>query len=139
MKIVIEPGAQTKRQDDAGPVSAFGLAARTHRPPFLHSRRCQAAAAISVKRRRWYATCSNRSTFLQGAEAMAITVEAIYENGVLKPAEPLPFKEGEKVRVTVQTPANWVEATAGLLGWTGSSEELGYFALDPELDPQESA
>jgi predicted DNA-binding antitoxin AbrB/MazE fold protein len=70
---------------------------------------------------------------------MTLTVEAIYEDGVLKPIQPLPFKEHEKVQVTVQTPANWVEATAGLLGWTGTSEELSYFALAPELDPQESA
>jgi predicted DNA-binding antitoxin AbrB/MazE fold protein len=35
------------------------------------------------------------------ALAMAITVEAVYENGVLKPSEPLPFKEHEKVSVTV--------------------------------------
>ena len=33
---------------------------------------------------------------------MAITVEAVYENGVLKPSEPLPFKEHEKVRVSVE-------------------------------------
>ena len=32
---------------------------------------------------------------------MALTVEAVYENGVLKPAQPLPFKEHEKVTVTV--------------------------------------
>jgi predicted DNA-binding antitoxin AbrB/MazE fold protein len=32
---------------------------------------------------------------------MTITVEATYENGVLKPAEPLPWKEGEKVRLTI--------------------------------------
>ena len=32
---------------------------------------------------------------------MAITVEAIYEDGVLKPAQPLPFGEHEKVRITV--------------------------------------
>lgn len=32
---------------------------------------------------------------------MAITVEAIYEDGVLKPAQPLPFDEHEKVRITV--------------------------------------
>jgi predicted DNA-binding antitoxin AbrB/MazE fold protein len=70
---------------------------------------------------------------------MSLTVEAVYENGVLKPAQPLPLKEHEKVKVTIEKPANWVEATAGLLGWTGSSEELAYFALDPELDPQESA
>jgi predicted DNA-binding antitoxin AbrB/MazE fold protein len=33
---------------------------------------------------------------------MAITVEAIYENGVLKPERPLPFKEHEKVKITVE-------------------------------------
>ena len=33
---------------------------------------------------------------------MPITVEAVYENGVLKLAQPLPFREYEKVRVTVQ-------------------------------------
>ena len=32
---------------------------------------------------------------------MVFTVEAVYENGVLKPAQPLPFKEHEKVTVTV--------------------------------------
>jgi len=34
---------------------------------------------------------------------MAFTVEAVYENGVLKPAQPLPLKEHEKVSVTVET------------------------------------
>ena len=33
---------------------------------------------------------------------MSITVEAIYENGVLRPAQPLPLKEQEKVRITVE-------------------------------------
>jgi predicted DNA-binding antitoxin AbrB/MazE fold protein len=33
---------------------------------------------------------------------MSITVEAIYENGVLKPAQPLPLREHEKVQVTVE-------------------------------------
>ena len=33
---------------------------------------------------------------------MAITVEAVYENGVLKPTTPLPFKEHEKVILTVE-------------------------------------
>ena len=32
---------------------------------------------------------------------MTITVEATYENGVLKPAEPLPWKDGEKVCLTI--------------------------------------
>jgi predicted DNA-binding antitoxin AbrB/MazE fold protein len=33
---------------------------------------------------------------------MAFTVEAVYEDGVLKPTEPLPLKEHEKVSVTVE-------------------------------------
>jgi predicted DNA-binding antitoxin AbrB/MazE fold protein len=70
---------------------------------------------------------------------MTLTITATYEKGVLKPNQPLPLKEHENVQVTVETKTNWVDATAGLLGWTGSSEELQYFALDPELDPQESA
>jgi predicted DNA-binding antitoxin AbrB/MazE fold protein len=33
---------------------------------------------------------------------MALTVEAVYENGVLKPTQPLPFKEQERVTITVE-------------------------------------
>lgn len=33
---------------------------------------------------------------------MAITVEAVYENGVLKPAQPLPLQEHERVTVSVE-------------------------------------
>jgi predicted DNA-binding antitoxin AbrB/MazE fold protein len=33
---------------------------------------------------------------------MTITVQATYENGVLKPAQPLPFDEHAQVRVTVE-------------------------------------
>jgi predicted DNA-binding antitoxin AbrB/MazE fold protein len=65
---------------------------------------------------------------------MAITVEAVYENGVLIPNEPLPFKEHEKVQVTVQARTTLAEATAGLMGFKGTAEEAEYFALDPELD-----
>ena len=37
---------------------------------------------------------------------MNITIEAIYEAGVLKPLSPLPqLKEHERVRVTVETPS----------------------------------
>jgi len=34
--------------------------------------------------------------------AMTLTVEAVYEDGVLKLAQPLPLNEHEKVRVTVE-------------------------------------
>jgi predicted DNA-binding antitoxin AbrB/MazE fold protein len=66
---------------------------------------------------------------------MAITIEAVYENGVLKPTEPLPFKEREKVRVTVEPELTWVQRTAGMMGFTGTAEEAEYFAMSPELDP----
>ncbi len=68
---------------------------------------------------------------------MPITVEATYENGVLKPIEPLPLKEHEKVRITVHPAISRARQTAGLLRWTGDAETLERFALDPELDPQE--
>ena len=70
---------------------------------------------------------------------MAITVEAIYENGVLKPAQPLPLKEHEKVQITVKVAVSRVRQTAGLIGWTGSQEDADFVALSPELDLQEDA
>ncbi len=65
---------------------------------------------------------------------MTITVEAVYENGVLKPTEPLPLKEQERVHLTVETHRSWVEETAGIMGFKGTAEEADYFAMDPDLD-----
>lgn len=65
---------------------------------------------------------------------MTLTVEAIYENGVLKPTQPLPLQEREKVVLRVHAGKTWAERTAGLMGWTGSAAEADFFALDPELD-----
>jgi predicted DNA-binding antitoxin AbrB/MazE fold protein len=65
---------------------------------------------------------------------MTLTVEAIYENGVLKLKQPLPLKEHEAVRVTIQHTSNWVRETYGICGWTGSADEAERFASDPELD-----
>jgi predicted DNA-binding antitoxin AbrB/MazE fold protein len=65
---------------------------------------------------------------------MPITVEAIYEGGVLRPAQPLPLPEYVKVRLTIEAPGDWVRETAGILKWTGTPEELQRFAEDPELD-----
>ncbi len=37
---------------------------------------------------------------------MSITIEAVYEAGVLKPLSPLPdLKEHERVRITLETPS----------------------------------
>ncbi len=69
---------------------------------------------------------------------MTITVEATYENGLLKPAQPLPLKENEKVRITVEPQMGWADRTAGIIKWTGDVETLERLAMDPEFDPQES-
>jgi predicted DNA-binding antitoxin AbrB/MazE fold protein len=70
-------------------------------------------------------------------QVMTITVEAIYENGMLKPTEPLPLKEHERVRITLNTGLSRARQTAGLLPWSGEPAILERFIMDPELDPQE--
>lgn len=69
---------------------------------------------------------------------MSITVQATYENGVLKPERPLPLKEHEKVRITLDTAVSRVRATAGLVGWTGDAETVRRVALDPEFGIEEA-
>ena len=66
---------------------------------------------------------------------MAIVVEATYENGVLKPAQPLPLAEYQKVQITIRTGTSPILQAYGIMGWTGSAELADYFARDPELDP----
>jgi predicted DNA-binding antitoxin AbrB/MazE fold protein len=68
---------------------------------------------------------------------MSFTVEARYENGVLKPAQPLPLREHEEVRITIQPKANWVQETYGICGWKGDPEELRRLAVAPDLDLEE--
>jgi predicted DNA-binding antitoxin AbrB/MazE fold protein len=68
---------------------------------------------------------------------MALTVEAVYENGVLKPAQPLPLKEHERVQITIQAGLSRARLTAGLLRWSGDPALLERFIMDPELDPLE--
>jgi predicted DNA-binding antitoxin AbrB/MazE fold protein len=70
---------------------------------------------------------------------MELSIEATYENGVLKPLVPLPLNEHDRVRITLQTEQGWAQRTAGMLKWTGAPELLERFINDPELDPQESA
>ena len=70
---------------------------------------------------------------------MAITVDAVVENGLLRPMQPLPFKENEQVRLTIQPKENWVRESYGLCGWKGNTEELRRLALAPDLDLEEGA
>jgi predicted DNA-binding antitoxin AbrB/MazE fold protein len=68
---------------------------------------------------------------------MAITVEAVYEGGVLRPTQPLPLKEHEQVRVTVHTEKSPILEAYGIMGFKGTVEEAEYFAMDDELNPEE--
>ncbi len=68
---------------------------------------------------------------------MTLVVDATYEDGVLKPSEPLPLKEHETVRLTVQSQASPLLEAYGMMGWTGDVEALERYALASEFDPQE--
>jgi predicted DNA-binding antitoxin AbrB/MazE fold protein len=65
---------------------------------------------------------------------MITTVEAVYQNGVLKLAHPLPLEENESVRVTVHSRPNLAEQTAGIVGWKGDAETFERLLAESEED-----
>jgi predicted DNA-binding antitoxin AbrB/MazE fold protein len=67
---------------------------------------------------------------------MPLTVEAIYENGVLKPAEPLPLMEHEKVTVTITPVVSLARRTAGIIGWKGDAETFDRLMAEIEEDEE---
>jgi predicted DNA-binding antitoxin AbrB/MazE fold protein len=69
---------------------------------------------------------------------MALTIEAVYENGVFRPLQPLPLQDHERVRLTIEPEVSWVERTAGMLRWTGDPEVLRRIAEDDEFGILES-
>jgi predicted DNA-binding antitoxin AbrB/MazE fold protein len=69
---------------------------------------------------------------------MTITVEAVYENGVLKLSQPLPFKENERVSITVRPAMSVARQSAGMVRWSGDPETLDRLIRDPEFGIMES-
>lgn len=75
---------------------------------------------------------------------MSHVVDATYENGVLKLEQLLPLKHQERVRVTVESLADFadgldaVRRTYGMVPWSGDAETLERLAVDPEFDISES-
>jgi len=79
---------------------------------------------------------------------MAITVEAVYEDGVLKPIKPLPLREHERVHITVRPPfpvrppitaeeaREAVERAYGMMDWEGIQEEFERLVQETET-PEE--
>jgi predicted DNA-binding antitoxin AbrB/MazE fold protein len=64
---------------------------------------------------------------------MAITVEAVYEDGVLKPSQPLPLMEHARVQITIQPPAGLTAESRGILGCT-DPQLIEWAALDADLE-----
>ncbi|HEY1377238.1 MAG TPA: antitoxin family protein [Gemmataceae bacterium] len=63
---------------------------------------------------------------------MAITVEAVYEHGVLKPAQPLPFREHETVELTIRPVHAAAGPSAGVISCT-DPQLIEWAATDPDL------
>jgi predicted DNA-binding antitoxin AbrB/MazE fold protein len=64
---------------------------------------------------------------------MTISVEAVYENGVLKPNQPLPLEEHAKVQITIEPQTSWAEETNAIIGCT-DPQLIEWAAGDAELD-----
>lgn len=69
---------------------------------------------------------------------MTITVDATFENGVLRPDRPLALPDNARVRIVVQSDASAVDRTAGILAWKGDPAQLEQIALDPEFGISEA-
>lgn len=65
---------------------------------------------------------------------MFITVEAIYEDGVLKPSQALPLTEHEKVQVTVRRAAQLADQTHGMIGWSGDVGTFEQLLRESEVE-----
>ena len=68
---------------------------------------------------------------------METTVEAVFENGVLKPLSPLNLKERQRVRLIVEQERSAVGQSSGL--FTGLDDEtIDEIALCPGYLPEEA-
>ncbi len=69
---------------------------------------------------------------------MSFEFEATYENGVLKPAEPLPLKEHQRVTIAIKESASRARRSFGLIGWTGDAGVVRRIAVDDEFGAQDA-
>ena len=69
---------------------------------------------------------------------MTLKVDAVYEDGVLKPDHALPLREHERVTVSVKPQVSRIRQSAGLIGFRGDPQVLRKMAIDPEFGLEES-
>ena len=88
----------------------------------------------------------DNDSFMAGRGDVAITTEAVYEDGVLKPSERLPLREHERVHVTIEisvglqrlaTEKSPILAAHGIIGWAGDAASLEQLALSHQFGPEE--
>jgi predicted DNA-binding antitoxin AbrB/MazE fold protein len=82
--------------------------------------------------KRYNSLIRNENRKTRGVIAVSITVDAIYQNGVLKPAESLPFRENDKVRLTIENCSELVRTSYGIIGWKGDHETLQRLLAEAE-------
>jgi len=68
---------------------------------------------------------------------MSRSIEAIYQDGVLKPLAPLKLNEHERVRITVEKGESVVRATSGIFSGLDDNT-IDEIALSPNFLPEES-
>jgi predicted DNA-binding antitoxin AbrB/MazE fold protein len=68
---------------------------------------------------------------------MSRNIEAIYEDGVLKPLSPLKLNEHQKVKITVEGGESAVRATSGMFRGL-DHDTIEEIALSPEFLPEEA-
>ena len=69
---------------------------------------------------------------------MSIEIEAVYEDGVLKPKHPLPLQEHQRVKVVVRDEGSIAKRTYGVIGWQGDADMVRRIANDPDFGVAES-
>ena len=63
---------------------------------------------------------------------MTIGVNAVYEDGVLKPERPLALKDKAKVHVTIEARAEEAPARDDPTGWKTADELIGFIKGGPK-------
>ena len=63
---------------------------------------------------------------------MTIDVDAVYEDGVLKPERPLALKEKAKVHVTIEAQAEETSPSEDPTGWKAADELIGFIKDGPK-------
>lgn len=70
---------------------------------------------------------------------MSIFIDAIYEDGVLKPAQPVKLQEHQRVRIVIQEWPTFASQMYGHIGWTGDAETVRRIANEPEFGVHEAS